>query len=89
MAFEQDIIEERFGSFMPGAYVKLCYISWSDQDKRLMATFSIWASPTAEAEGKEAISVKPYDITSLFPELQGDIYKHLKKNPDFAGSKDV
>ena len=89
MAIKQQVIDARFGSTIPDAYIKFCYMRWSDVDKKCMATFSTWATPTAEAEGLECIETFEIDVTSVFPNIQEDMYKEIKKLTKFKDAIDV
>lgn len=89
MAIGKDVLDSRFGSTISGAYIKFCYLRWSDVDNMAMATFSVWATDTAEAEGLEAINTFEIDVTSSFPNIQPLMYAEIKKLPDYANAIDL
>lgn len=89
MAIQKEITEARFNMTVPDAYLKLAYLAWNDIEKRFVATFSTWSSPTAEAEGKECISLFQVDVTELYADLQADVYNLAKTKPELSGGIDV
>ena len=89
MAIKKTIIDERFGSEFAGAYIKLAYLRWSDVDNKTIGNFSVWSTPTAEAEGKECIEIIEVDLTHLYPKIQEDAYKEIKKLPKYVDAEDV
>jgi hypothetical protein len=89
MAIEQDHVESIHGITVPGAYIKLCFVAWSDVDKILKAQFSVWATPTAEKEGKECIEIITIEIPHMWEDIQAACYMELKKLSEYANSKDV
>lgn len=89
MAISQDTIDERFGYLVPNAYIKLAYFRWSDADMKAMATFSIFATSTAMAEGKEVITNIEIDVTNQFLDIQPLLYAEIKKLPEYSDAVDV
>lgn len=89
MALQKDIEDDRFGSLVTGAYLKLAYLRWSDADMKVMATVSIFATAEAKAERKECISNIEIDVTDLFPNIQAQLYARIKNDPQFIDAIDV
>jgi len=89
MAIQLDITEEQYGMLIADAYIKFCYLDWSDQTNKVTATFSVWSTPTAEAEGKSCIDHIMVDATALYPKIQEDMYKELKKLDKYKDAIDV
>lgn len=89
MALQQDVQDERFGNVIKDSYQKLAYFRWSDADSKVMATMSVFATPTARGEGKECITNIEVDVTDLFPDLQKKLYDRIKTDPRFVDAVDV
>jgi len=89
MALEDNVVDDIRGGTYQNAYHKLAQVAWSDINKQVIATFSVFATPTAEAEGKEVVSSIQVDVTDLFPDIQKKIYEKAKLDPAFNDPKDV
>ena len=89
MALQKDIIDDRFGSLVAGAYIKLAYFRWSDADGAAVATFSVFATSSAKDEGKEVVSNIEIDVTGEFPSIQAQLYAKIKSLPEFSDAVDV
>lgn len=89
MAFKKDITDERFGTLVSGAYIKLAHFRWSDADQRAVATFSVFATKEAQESGKEVVSNIEIDVTLDFSDLQQRLYMLAKTKSEFEGAIDI
>lgn len=90
MAIEKTVVEDRFGLQIADAYLKVNFITWDAVTQQWRIEYVVWSSPTAEAEGKEALSVNRVFVDfDVLPDLRKTAYEHLKTLPEFAGYKDV
>ena len=89
MALKKDTPSERLGGTFPDAYIRLAYVRWSDVDMKVIATFSVWASPTAREDGKEALGNIDVDVTDEFPDVQARTYTKAKFDPQLLDAIDV
>ena len=89
MAISKDVINKRFGTTVSGAYIKFCYLGWASVTNTAVAHFSVWATPTSEAEGKESIELIEVDVTHLFSKIQTDMYAEIKKLPEYKNALNV
>lgn len=90
MALQQEIVDKRFGLNVPGAYIKLVYVSWSDITLQWTAVCSVFASQEAslnESQVIDTLEVQIDTVSGIDP--RPAIYNKIKNLPEFAGAIDV
>jgi len=89
VALQKDIIDDLHGMAVSGAYLKFSFLRWSSADNKVMATVSVFATSTSEADEKRAISSIELDITDMFPGIQAQVYARIKADPRLSDAIDI
>lgn len=89
MAIKDTVNNTRFGRPIEDAYIKFCYAFWSDMDQEGKLQFSVWSSPTAEAEGLVALAIIDVPTGTIFNGIQEKAYAEIKKHPNYLSAIDV